>query len=90
MLSPMSTPDPAVDPGPYFDDLTVGQVLDPAPAVTIDEGEAAVYQAICGDPLATALSAPLSEAVTGMPGRLANPALVMHISIGQSLSLIHI
>ena len=84
MLSPMSTPDPAVDPGPYFDDLTVGQVLDPAPAVTIDEGEAAVYQAICGDPLATALSAPLSEAVTGMPGRLANPALVMHISIGQS------
>jgi acyl dehydratase len=84
MLSPMSTPDPAVDPGPYFDDLTVGQVLDPAPAVTIDEGEAAVYQAICGDPLATALSAPLSEAVTGTPGRLANPALVMHISIGQS------
>ena len=84
MLSPMSTPDPAVDPGPYFDDLTVGQVLEPAPAVTIDEGEAAVYQAICGDPLATALSAPLSEAVTGMPGRLANPALVMHISIGQS------
>lgn len=84
MLSPMSTPDPAVDPGPYFDDLTVGQVLNPAPAVTIDEGEAAVYQAICGDPLATALSAPLSEAVTGMPGRLANPALVMHISIGQS------
>ncbi len=84
MLSPMSTPEPAVDPGPYFDDLTVGQVLDPAPAVTIDEGEAAVYQAICGDPLAMALSAPLAEAVTGTPGRLANPALVMHISIGQS------
>ncbi|MCH2412164.1 MAG: hypothetical protein MK189_04245 [Acidimicrobiales bacterium] len=80
----MSTPEPAVDPGPYFDDLTVGQVLDPAPADTIDEGEAAVYQAICGDPLAMALSAPLAEAVTGTPGRLANPALVMHISIGQS------
>jgi acyl dehydratase len=84
MLSPMSTPDPAIDPGPYFDDLSVGQVLDPAPAVTIGDGEAAVYQAICGDPLSMALSAPLSEAVTGAAGRLANPALVMHISIGQS------
>ena len=38
MLSPMSTPDPAIDPGPYFDDLSVGQVLDPAPAVTIGDG----------------------------------------------------
>lgn len=84
MLSPMSTPDPASDPGPYFDDLSLGQLLDPAPAVTIDEGEAAVYQAICGDPLALTLSAPLAEAVTGAPGRLANPALVMHVSIGQS------
>ena len=84
MLSPMDSHHRAGDPGPYFDDLSVGQLLDPAHAGALDEGEAAVYQAICGDPLALALSAPLSEAVTGTPGRLANPALVMHISIGQS------
>ena len=72
------------DPGPYFDDLVVGQTLQPAPAVTIGPGEAAIYQAICGDPLATSLSHPLAEAVTGRPGALVNPALVLHVSIGQS------
>ncbi len=72
------------DPGPYFDDLVVGQTLQPAPAITIGPGEAAIYQAICGDPLATSLSHPLAEAVTGQPGALVNPALVLHVSIGQS------
>jgi len=70
--------------GPFFDDLTVGQTLNPAPAMTIGPGEAATYQAICGDPLATTLSKPMAEAVTGAPGALVNPALVMHTSIGQS------
>lgn len=74
---------PTLD-GPYFEELRVGQVLDPAPAVTIGPGEAATYQAICGDPLATSLSLPLAEAVTGRPGALVNPALVLHVSIGQS------
>mgnify|MGYP001595618187 FL=1 len=77
-------PPPSNRDGPYFDELSVGQVLDPAPAVTIGSGEAAAYQAICGDPLATSLSRPLAEAVTGHPGALVNPALVLHVSIGQS------
>ena len=83
----VAVPDPAPeshDLGPYFYDLAVGQTLDPAPAVTIGPGEAAIYQAICGDPLATAASRPLAEAVTGQPGSLVNPALVLHVSIGQS------
>ena len=76
---------PTIDnPGPFFDDLSVGQTLDPAPAVTIDSGVAAVYQAICGDPLALPLSRPLAEAVTGRTGALVNPALVLQVSIGQS------
>ena len=79
MLAPVNRPT-----GPFFDDLAVGQVLDPAPAMTIGPGEAATYQAICGDPLATSLSRPLAEAVTGTTGTLVNPALVMHTSIGQS------
>jgi len=72
------------DPGPYFDDLKVGQRLQPCPAVTIGAGEAAVYQAVCGDPMATSLDRLLGEAVTGRSGRLVNPGLVMHVSIGQS------
>lgn len=70
--------------GPYFDDLEVGQVLDPAPAMTIGPGEAAAYRAICGDPTPLALSTPLAEAVTGRPGAVVDPTLVLHVSIGQS------
>lgn len=74
---------PAGD-GPWFEDFEVGQQLDPAPAITVGPGEAAVYQAICGDPLAISLSRPLAEAVTGQPGAVVNPALVLQVSIGQS------
>ena len=74
---------PAGD-GPWFEDFEVGQQLDPAPAITIGPGEAAVYQAICGDPLAISLSRPLAEAVTGEPGSVVNPALVLQLAIGQS------
>jgi acyl dehydratase len=70
--------------GPYFDDLTVGQVLPPAPSMTIGPGETALYQAITGDPLAVSLSRPLAEAMTGEPGAVVNPALVLQVSIGQS------
>lgn len=74
---------PAGD-GPWFEDFEVGQPLDPAPAITIGPGEAAVYQAICGDPLAISLSRPLAEAITGQPGSVVNPALVLQVAIGQS------
>ena len=80
----MHQPPTTDNPGPFFDDLSVGQTLDPAPAVTIDSGMVAVYQAICGDPLALPLSRPLAEAVTGQTGALVNPALVLQVSIGQS------
>ena len=74
---------PAGD-GPWFEDFEVGQSLDPAPAITLGPGEAAVYQAICGDPLAISLSRPLAEAITGQPGSVVNPALVLQVAIGQS------
>jgi 2-methylfumaryl-CoA hydratase len=72
------------DDGPYFDDFTVGEALPVAPAVTIGPGEAAVYQSIVGDPLRIPLSRPLSSRTTGRVEPLVNPALVMHVSIGQS------
>lgn len=75
---------PVNDDGPYFDDMVVGETLPPAPAITIGPGDTALYQAICGDPLALPLSRPLSQRVTGRSEILVNPAYVMHVSIGQS------
>lgn len=74
---------PAGD-GPWFEDFAPGEQLDPAPAITIGPGETAAYQAICGDPLAISLSRPLAEAITGEPGSVVNPALVLQVAIGQS------
>uniref|UniRef100_UPI003F984C6C MaoC family dehydratase n=1 Tax=Mycobacterium sp. TaxID=1785 RepID=UPI003F984C6C len=70
--------------GPYFDDLSVGQVFDWAPAATLSPGLAAAHQAIVGDRLRLALDAVLATAVTGEPGPLAHPALVCDVAIGQS------
>ncbi|MGZ4562132.1 MAG: MaoC family dehydratase [Mycobacterium sp.] len=70
--------------GPYFDDLSVGQVFDWAPATTLSSGLAAAHQAIVGDRLRLACDAVLCTAVTGVPGPLAHPALVSDVAIGQS------
>ena len=70
--------------GPYFDDLSVGQVFDWAPATTLSSGLAAAHQAIVGDRLRLALDAVLCTAVTGVPGPLAHPALVCDVAIGHS------
>lgn len=70
--------------GPYFDDLSVGQVFDWAPAMTLSAGLAAAHQAIVGDRLRLALDADLCAAVTGLPAPLAHPALVCDVAIGQS------
>ena len=68
---------------PFAEELTLGEPLPTAPAITITEGLAGQYQAITGDALRLPLSAPLSRQVTGA-GPLANPALVLQIAIGQS------
>ncbi|MCB0924142.1 MAG: acyl dehydratase [Mycobacterium sp.] len=70
--------------GPYFDDLSVGQVYDWAPPLTLTSGIAAAHQAILGDRLRLALDGELAHAVTGIPSTLAHPALVCDVAIGQS------
>lgn len=70
--------------GPYFDDLSVGQVFDWAPVTTLSSGLAAAHQAIVGDRLRLALDAGLCGAVTGLAAPLAHPALVCDVAIGQS------
>ncbi len=73
--------------GPYYEDLSVGQVLPRQPSVAIDDGMAALYQSIVGERLPMAMDPAVCEAVTGSPGRLASAALVMHLSVGQSTTL---
>ncbi len=68
--------------GPYFDELTVGAVLETAPAVTLTSGMQATHHSIVGSRLRLALDPRLSTAVTGGPH--ASPALVWDVSIGQS------
>jgi acyl dehydratase len=79
---------PTIDVGgPWFDELSVGQVSPPVPALTLTEGHAALHQAIVGDRLALALDGPLSAAVTGSDRPFAHPALVWDVAIGQSTLL---
>lgn len=69
---------------PFAEDLVLGVPLPAAPDITIDEGIAAHYLAITGDALRLTLSSPLCASVTGAATRIANPALVISASIGQS------
>jgi acyl dehydratase len=74
--------DPVKVAVPYWEDLSVGDVYDEFPAMTLNEGHAALHQSIVGDRLRLALDATLSEKVAGR--RLAHPMLVCDVSIGQS------
>lgn len=68
--------------GPYFDELSVGMVLPPRPALTLTSGLQAAHSAIVGNRLPLALDHHLARRVAGAP--LAGPALVWDVSIGQS------
>jgi acyl dehydratase len=69
--------------GPFFDELSPGQSFGPVPGVTLTDGLAAAHQAIVGNRLALSLDGELARAVTG-GDRLASPALVWDVAIGQS------
>ena len=73
--------------GPYYEELRVGQEMPRQPSVAIDDGMAALYQSIVGERLPMVMDPAVCEAVTGRPGRMASPALVMHLSIGHSTTL---
>ncbi|MGV9712504.1 MaoC family dehydratase [Gordonia sp. NPDC003424] len=75
--------------GPYFDDLSVGQIFDDAPSVTLTAGLAATHQAILGDRLRLALDGTLAGEVTGRDAPLAHPGLVTDLAIGQSTLATH-
>jgi acyl dehydratase len=68
--------------GPYFDELSVGDVFDTAPALTLSEGKAAVHQSILGSRLRLPLDTHLSRKVSGT--QLADPSFAWEVAIGQS------
>lgn len=74
--------------GPFFEQLSHGQVFDTAPAVTVTSGHAVMHQAIVGDRLRLPLDETLARAVVGW-GLVAHPALVWDIAIGQSTIVTH-
>ena len=69
--------------GPWFEDFHLGLEFD-APAVTLTEGQAALYQAAFGDRLRLPLDHAASRAVTGDEAPLAHPLMAINIAIGQS------
>jgi acyl dehydratase len=71
-------------PGPFYEDFVVGATLPALPSVTLTDADNAVYRAITGDQHALAADASLYRWVSGGSGRLANPGVVMHYSIGQT------
>ncbi|MFD2090757.1 MaoC family dehydratase [Blastococcus deserti] len=75
--------------GPYFDDLSLGDVFDTAPPATLTEAAAAVHGAIVGERLRLALDHDLSRRVTGEAAPLAPPSLVWDLAIGQSTPVTH-
>lgn len=75
--------------GPYFDDLSVGDRFETAPAMQLSAGAAALHQAIVGDRLALALDPALAERVTGDAAPIAHPGLVWDVAIGQSTIATH-
>ncbi len=74
--------------GPYYDELTHGQVFDDAPSLTLTSGLAAGHQSILGDRLRLSLDAHLAGRVLG-EGTLAHPGLVTDVAIGQSTLATH-
>ena len=77
-----------VHSGPFFDELSVGQTFPAMPGVTLTDGLTAAHQAIVGNRLALSLDGGLARAVTG-GDRLASPALVWDVAIGQSTVATH-
>lgn len=69
--------------GPYFEDFVSGQTF-AAPSVTVHEGHAALYQALCGDRMRLPLDRALASAVTGEQRGLVHPMLVINMVNGQT------
>jgi 2-methylfumaryl-CoA hydratase len=71
-------------PGPFYENFTVGATLPTLPPITLSEADSVLYRATTGDQHRLAADQVAYAAVSGSWGRLANPAMVMQYSIGHS------
>ncbi len=70
--------------GPLYDDFTVGATLPPLPSLTITDADNVLYRAITGDQNLLVSDLTAYAAASGSSRSLANAALVMQCSIGQT------
>lgn len=76
---------PALD-GPYYDELSVGYVFPTLPATAVGEADNLQYRLITGNEHRLTADSSLYQSVSGSSSKLANPGLVLQLSIGQSTS----
>ncbi len=74
---------PLHEPGPLFEDFEIGGTIPPLPALTITAGDNSFYRAVTGDQHRFSADHAAYRAAGGR-GALANPGLVMQVSIGQT------
>jgi len=72
------------NPGNYFEDFRLGQVLVHATPRTVTEGDVALYLALTGDRHASASSAEFARTL-GYAGAAIEPLLVFHVVFGKSV-----
>lgn len=72
--------------GPYYDDLAPGTELPKLPAVTITDADNVAYRSITGDENRLAADRSAYAAASRSNEALANPGLVVQLSIGLSTS----
>jgi 2-methylfumaryl-CoA hydratase len=70
--------------GPLYEDFTVGATLPPLPSLTITDADNVLYRAITGDQNLLVSDLTTYATASGSSRSLANPALVMQCSIGQT------
>lgn len=70
--------------GPMYEDFRVGATLPPLPSITLTEADNTVYRAVTGDQHQLVADTHKYRSASGSDGRLANPALVLQCSIGQT------
>jgi len=72
------------NPGHYFEDFRLGQVLVHATPRTVTQGDVALYLALTGDRHASASSGEFAKAL-GYTGAAIEPLLVFHVVFGKSV-----
>ncbi|HUF99761.1 MAG TPA: MaoC family dehydratase [Ilumatobacter sp.] len=70
--------------GPLYEDFVVGATLPPLPSLTVTEADNVLYRAITGDQNLLVSDLTAYASASGSGRSLANPALVMQYSIGQT------